>query len=561
MTTARGHNLNSGEWNDSLTGEFLWSSVNTREAIPDVMTPSTWSLWQIYYNETNPVRLPPHLPFCGNICWRPYLNLSLVVSMYRAVGKDIRQEMHGDIIGAARADLDIPIIPFSPVWVVRTVLPGMIWARAYAGRGGHRVAAFVAESPAWCHGLRPKIAAARDPDTLSTLWRAALKPRFADACRLLRSVTMQFTDPSNRLRLDLVRLVGESGANTLMSNLAGEAGGLESLGPLVGLSQVVRGELSREAYLERYGHRGPHELELFAPGAEDEADWLERQLAEAVQAPAGTRVEALLAGQRAEYAAAWQRFESQHAGRAGAVRRRLVKVAAAARAREAVRSEVARLTRLVRRFLTRAGQLTGLGEGIFFLSLSEMAAALCGEMAPAARIAARRETYARFAALPPYPAIIIGRFDPFEWAADPNRRSDCYDARSRLALPADAITGFAGAAGCVEGIVRRLDCPEQGDRLQPGEILVAVTTNVGWTPIFPRATAIVTDVGAPLSHAAIVARELGIPAVVGCGDATARLRDGDRIRVDGGLGRVEVLERARTAGDKAASVEARHAQD
>ena len=69
-------------------------------------------------------------------------------------------------------------------------------------------------------------------------------------------------------------------------------------------------------------------------------------------------------------------------------------------------------------------------------------------------------------------------------------------------------------------------------------------TNIGWTPIFPRAAAVVTDVGAPLSHAAIVARELGIPAVVGCGDATTRLHGGDLIRVDGGKGTVEVLHRA-----------------
>jgi pyruvate,water dikinase len=70
---------------------------------------------------------------------------------------------------------------------------------------------------------------------------------------------------------------------------------------------------------------------------------------------------------------------------------------------------------------------------------------------------------------------------------------------------------------------------------------VTTVTNVGWTPLFPCAAAIVTDVGAPLSHAAIVARELGIPAVVGCGNATMRLHTGDRVQVDGGLGTVEVL--------------------
>lgn len=72
---------------------------------------------------------------------------------------------------------------------------------------------------------------------------------------------------------------------------------------------------------------------------------------------------------------------------------------------------------------------------------------------------------------------------------------------------------------------------EEGEKLQPGEILVATTTNVGWTPLFPRTAAVITDVGAPLSHAAIVARELGIPAVVGCGNATTRLKTGDKVLV------------------------------
>ena len=96
----------------------------------------------------------------------------------------------------------------------------------------------------------------------------------------------------------------------------------------------------------------------------------------------------------------------------------------------------------------------------------------------------------------------------------------------------------------VEGTARVLSAPEDGGQLRDGEILVTTVTNIGWTPIFPRAGAVVTDVGAPLSHAAIVARELGIPAVVGCGDASVRLRSGDRVRVDGGAGTVEILDRA-----------------
>ena len=96
----------------------------------------------------------------------------------------------------------------------------------------------------------------------------------------------------------------------------------------------------------------------------------------------------------------------------------------------------------------------------------------------------------------------------------------------------------------VEGTARVLCTPEDAVQLRDGEILVTTVTNIGWTPIFPRAVAVVTDVGAPLSHAAIVARELGIPAVVGCGNATMRLRTGDQLRVDGSHGTVEVLHQA-----------------
>ncbi len=167
---------------------------------------------------------------------------------------------------------------------------------------------------------------------------------------------------------------------------------------------------------------------------------------------------------------------------------------------------------------------------------------LAGDRTSVTRIAARRQVYQRCFALPPYPALIIGAFDPLAWAADPRRRSDLFDARQiRPISEAALIKGFAGSSGIVEGAVRRLDCPEDGYLLQQGEILVTVTTNVGWTPLFPRLAAIVTDVGAPLSHAAIVARELGIPAVVGCGNATMRLKTGDHVRVDGGRGIVEIL--------------------
>ena len=81
--------------------------------------------------------------------------------------------------------------------------------------------------------------------------------------------------------------------------------------------------------------------------------------------------------------------------------------------------------------------------------------------------------------------------------------------------------------------------PDEFDELQPGEILVAPLTAPAWTPLFTRAAAVVTDVGSAAAHASIIAREYGIPAVVGCGDATSRLRTGMRVTVDGSTGNVE----------------------
>jgi pyruvate,water dikinase len=187
--------------------------------------------------------------------------------------------------------------------------------------------------------------------------------------------------------------------------------------------------------------------------------------------------------------------------------------------------------------------LSGLDEQVFFLEHEEIKRVLAGQEEVTTEIPARQTAYQKYCRLPQYPTIIMGRFDPFEWSANPHRRMDYYDRNERIGnMFKTQIKGLPGSPGQVEGLARILGSPEEGEQLQPGEILVAVTTNVGWTPIFPLAAGVITDVGAPLSHAAIVARELGIPAVVGCFNATTLLKTGDRLRIDGGRGTVEVLE-------------------
>jgi pyruvate,water dikinase len=80
--------------------------------------------------------------------------------------------------------------------------------------------------------------------------------------------------------------------------------------------------------------------------------------------------------------------------------------------------------------------------------------------------------------------------------------------------------------------------------LEPGEVLVVHATDVGWTPLFLLAAGVVTELGGPLSHAAVVAREFGVPSVVNVAGATRAIRTGDRVRVDGDRGVVERLDRA-----------------
>lgn len=100
------------------------------------------------------------------------------------------------------------------------------------------------------------------------------------------------------------------------------------------------------------------------------------------------------------------------------------------------------------------------------------------------------------------------------------------------------LRGMPASPGRASGPVRVVRGPEDFGRFLPGEVLVAQVTAPAWTPLFDRAAAVVTDGGSLAAHASLVAREYGIPAVVGVGDATARLREGQWVTVDGSTGTV-----------------------
>jgi rifampicin phosphotransferase len=108
----------------------------------------------------------------------------------------------------------------------------------------------------------------------------------------------------------------------------------------------------------------------------------------------------------------------------------------------------------------------------------------------------------------------------------------------------EVITGIAACPGIATGIARVITDPTFGGDLEPGDVLIAASTDPSWTPLFVSAAAVVVDVGAPLSHAAIVSRELGVPCVVSATNASRRIPDGARITVDRTAGTVTIHELA-----------------
>jgi phosphohistidine swiveling domain-containing protein len=114
------------------------------------------------------------------------------------------------------------------------------------------------------------------------------------------------------------------------------------------------------------------------------------------------------------------------------------------------------------------------------------------------------------------------------------------------------VEGIGASAGVVEGIARVVATVDQFDEVRDGDILVCQMTNPAWVVLFTKIAGLVTDTGGTTSHPAVLAREFGIPAVIGTSVATQRIATGDRVRVDGGAGRVDVLERA-SGGDGSGS--------
>ena len=158
ITSLHGHDPVNGEWNDSLAGDFLWTRANYGEAVPDVMTPCTWSLVQILLDNADPSIGPYHY---GNIAGRLYANLSEAASLAAAFG--LKPKSFANLIetgfGKLPEGVEIPIIRLSPWRVLIQSLPMVLRDLAQMGSNLKRLPAFLSEAPARSEVLKARIQA------------------------------------------------------------------------------------------------------------------------------------------------------------------------------------------------------------------------------------------------------------------------------------------------------------------------------------------------------------------------------------------------------------------
>ena len=296
-------------------------------------------------------------------------------------------------------------------------------------------------------------------------------------------------------------------------------------------------------FLSRYGMRGLGEIDLGRPRWREEPTEIMQtlqsylQITDPARAPDAVFERGAEAAERAvdQLAAAAQRTPGGWL-KARVVRFAARRIRALMGARELPKFFIIRLMGMVRASLLDAGaELVSAGrieraDDLFFLHVDEL---LSLSERPSeslkALVAERRAVDAREARRRQVPRVLVGDGRAF------------YEGLSAPTTSGDALGGSPVSPGVVEGVVRVVFDPH-ATQLLPGEILVCPGTDPAWTPLFMSAGGLITEVGGMMTHGSVVAREYGIPAIVGVHQATSRLHTGQRIRVDGSSGVITVLE-------------------
>jgi pyruvate,water dikinase len=295
------------------------------------------------------------------------------------------------------------------------------------------------------------------------------------------------------------------------------------------LPPVLQREMT--SFLERYGHRAIAEIDLGVKRWSEDPAHLLGAIANYLRLGDGaTAPDVQFARGAREAQAMIDTLVSRlHGPRRAILRFLLGRVRLLSGLREQPKFQIMRVFALGHALVAPVGTeladrgLLDAADDAFFLTLPELRRAIAGEdLRP--WVAERRELYRREQRRRHIPRVLL---------------SDGTDAEMELpgAVDDGAIRGTPASPGIARGNAHVIRSPV-GARLEPGEVLVAPSTDPGWTPLFLTAGALVMEMGGMMSHGAVVAREYGIPAVVGVPNATARIASGDQITVDGSAGTV-----------------------
>jgi phosphohistidine swiveling domain-containing protein len=550
--------------------DTVWSTVNVGEALPGVATPLTWSVAGAFSEAgfrsafaALGCRVPKHAQLVGNVHGRFYLNLSEFMRIAAQVpGLDPRSliDLGG---GSGGEELAMQVSDVSRArFYARLPLTATRLLREQFSLDA-AVARFEA--------IADKAREAHSALDLAILPDDGLGRTLRDVQALLdRTGTTMLTCASSALgtHLALKAILGRVaplGAERLAQALTGGIRDLETARPAIGILRVAniardepaaRAALLLEAgldaipegptrraiasFLELHGDRAVREAELSTPRWREDPRTVLAMIRVALRGEARD-VETALARARAQADAESARLVPRLSFAEQTLVRHLVaRAQKSARLRERMRGWVTRVLGMLREAVLEADRrlvrlVPELAEdrphaigAAFFLTIDEVVQALRtsrADLAPLVR--ARRAEFARDQARPDPPATFIG-------------------APPSVVLPplgGDVFRGLPASGGVVEGTARVLMSAEEMGTLEPGEVLVVRTTDVGWTPLFLLAAGVVTELGGPLSHAAVVTREFGVPSVVNIEGVTRAIKTGDRVRVDGGTGVVERVER------------------
>ena len=303
-----------------------------------------------------------------------------------------------------------------------------------------------------------------------------------------------------------------------------------------------------EAFIERHGHRCPNEGEWLNPRWAEAPPQLVEVIAGYLRASDGVDPNAAHARQRErrEQTTAWAEARLGPVRRA-LFRRVLGRVQHGARLRDNGKHYYMKLALPVRRIDVQLGTRWSergwleQSEDIFFLTIPDILRVIDAGDPPAAGLDLRKR--------------VVERRSAFEYWFTVDAPEVIGPAGTPMASggegePRDSILhGIPVSGGRAQGIARIVRDPREGARLGPGDILVTRATDPGWTPLFPLVSGLVIEMGGQLSHAAIVAREYGVPAVASVHDAMRRIREGQTIVVDGTAGCVHLVSHGGSPGD------------